>query len=351
MKYLAQNVIISRTDSIGDVVLALPVAKVLKDYFPKIKIAFLGRTYTRPLIEACTYVDEFIDLNDFLNQDDIRVYGQKPEAIIHVFPVSRIAKKAKQLRIPLRIGTTNRVYHWLTCTELVKLSRRNSDLHEAQLNLKLLEPFGITREFSTAEIMTSFGLDKIEPLEPQFLKLIHPDKFNLILHPKSQGSAREWGLDNFSSLIRLLDKDRYAIFISGLAKEREFLQPLFKTFGNSITDITGMMNLPQFMAFINHCDGLVANSTGPLHIAAALGKTALGIFSPLRPIHPGRWAPLGFQAQYFALNKECSDCKHNNMSCHCITAVLPVWIKVALDEAAEKKYRISRSTLGEASGQ
>ncbi len=337
MKHIVNNVIISRTDSIGDVVLALPLAKVLKDYFPAITIAFLGRAYTRPVIEACKYVDEFIDLHDFLNKE-IKIGRQEPQAILHVFPVSRIASRAKQLRIPLRIGTTNRVYHWLTCNELVRLSRRNSDLHEAQLNLKLLEPLGITRYFSCEEIGISFGLEKISEPDPAFRKLIHPHKYNLILHPKSQGSAREWGLDNFISLIRLLDPERYAVFISGLAKEREWLQPLFKAFGNRITDITGMMDLAQFMAFINQCDGLVANSTGPLHIAAALGKDALGIFSPLHPIHPGRWGPLGQRAQQFVLNRDCSDCRNNNGACHCIREVSPISIKEALDRAAEKKY-------------
>jgi ADP-heptose:LPS heptosyltransferase len=40
-------------------------------------------------------------------------------------------------------------------------------------------------------------------------------------------------------------------------------------------------------------DGVVAASTGPLHLAALAGTRALGLFSPQRPIHPGRWAPIG----------------------------------------------------------
>ena len=45
-------------------------------------------------------------------------------------------------RIAERIGTTNRIYHWRYCNELVRLSRRNSVYHEAQLNLRLLAPLG-----------------------------------------------------------------------------------------------------------------------------------------------------------------------------------------------------------------
>ena len=62
------HILISRTDSIGDVVLTLPVAKFLKDRFPETKISFLGKAYTRPVIEACIYVDEFVNADDFLNE-------------------------------------------------------------------------------------------------------------------------------------------------------------------------------------------------------------------------------------------------------------------------------------------
>ena len=75
---------------------------------------------------------------------------------------------AKQLKIPLRIGTTNRLYHWVTCNELVKLSRKKSDLHEAQLNLKLLSPFDIREDISCEEIENSFGLKKIMRLKKEF---------------------------------------------------------------------------------------------------------------------------------------------------------------------------------------
>src|SRR5580704_4232713 len=271
MKHIPESIIISRTDSIGDVILTLPVAKMLKDHFPQIKIAFLGRAYTRPVIETSIYIDEFIDLADFMTRE-ILIGNQKPGAILHVFPVAEIASRAKELRIPLRIGTTNRFYHWFTCNRLVSLSRKNSDLHEAQLNLKLLRPFGIDKTYSLEEIAASMGFEKINPLDESLAELIHPEKYKIILHPKSQGSAREWGEENFISLIRLLDKKKFQIFISGTAKEGELLSNFLGQVDGTVTDLTGKMNLSQFISFIDHCDGLVANSTGPLHIGAALNK-------------------------------------------------------------------------------
>jgi len=336
---IPHNIIISRTDSIGDVMLTLPVAAVLKQYFPEMKIGFMGKAYTRPVIEACKWVDFFIDVNDFLNKENgSLINGEKAEAILHVFPVANIASRAKQLQIPLRIGTTNRLYHWFTCNKLVRLSRKNSSLHEAQLNLKLLSVFGIENDFSLAQIQDLFGLEKLPILEPGFANMIDRNKYRLILHPKSQGSAREWGLDHFIQLAKSLDRSKYQIFVSGTSKEKESLKPLFDALGDQITDISGLMDLEQFMSFINQCDGLVANSTGPLHIAAALGKDAYGIYPPMRPIHPGRWAPIGKKTQVFVLDRFCNDCKGDKKPCTCMLAIKPLEIKMAIEKMRNANY-------------
>ena len=59
-----QRIIISRTDSIGDVVLTLPVAGMLKSKFPQSAIIFLGRSYTHEVIKACEHIDTFVNWDE-----------------------------------------------------------------------------------------------------------------------------------------------------------------------------------------------------------------------------------------------------------------------------------------------
>jgi heptosyltransferase-3 len=334
MKTIPQHILISRTDSIGDVVLTMPLAGFLKKNFPQIKISFLGKEYTRPVIEACRHVDRFIEINDFLTGPDLRG-NEKPDCILHVFPVASIARRAKQMKIPIRIGTSHRIYHWFTCTKRVHFSRRKSNLHEAQLNFRLLEPFGMDTRVSLEEISSLYGFENIKPLHAELLQLIAPGKYNLILHPKSQGNSREWEPEKYISLIRMLEKERFKIFISGTEKEKNDLQPLLDAVPGMVTDIAGRMSLEQFISFIARCDGLLACSTGPLHIAAALGKDALGIYPPMRPIHPGRWAPVGTKAKVFVLEKNCDACKKNPAFCACINSIQPEWIKEELEKRVD----------------
>ncbi len=316
-------ILISRTDSIGDVVLTLPMAGIIKQFMPQSRILFLGRNYTKDVIGLSQHVDEFVSYDAILKlevPEQMEAFKKlNATHIIHVFPVKEIAQLAKKAGIANRIGTTNRLWHWFTCNVRIKLSRKNSDLHEAQLNTKLLVPLGIVKDFSLEELALSYGFTKIPILEKNYAGLIDSSKTNIILHPKSKGSAREWGLDNFSTLISELDKTTHTIYISGTQQEGELVKSLLAKHPEVI-DLTGKLSLQQFIVFIDHCDVLIAASTGPLHIAAALGKKAIGLFAPMRPIHPGRWKPIGKQANYLVLNKDCSDCR-KTMDCHCIREI------------------------------
>ncbi len=325
-----RRIIISRTDSIGDVVLTLPVAGIIKRKFPGAFIIFLGRSYTRDVVSACGHIDKFLDWDLLSTMDEetaaLSLNKQEADLIIHVFPRREIASLAKKARIPVRLGTTNRLYHWFTCNRLVRLSRRRSGLHEAQLNLKLIERITGMKDIAFDAIPGLYGLSRTEPLHPGFNTLIDPDRFNLIIHPKSKGSAREWGIGNFRELARMLPREKYKVFLSGTHEEGLLMQGSGLIEDDGITDLTGKMSLGQFMAFIRACDGLVAASTGPLHLAAALGIRAVGIYPPIRPMHPGRWAPCGHSATYAVLEKECNDCR-NNSNCHCMQEISPAIIK------------------------
>lgn len=325
--------IISRTDAIGDVVLTLPVAGVLKKLYPDSKIFFLGRAYTREVVKACEYVDEFLDWDEWKDSADHEAVAALKsigaDTIIHVFPDKKIARLAKQAGIRQRIGTTNRLYHWWTCNTLVKLSRKNSPYHESQLNLKLLVPLGAKDLFPLDEIAGYYGLTRLSPLPKDIAALLAPDKFNLILHPKSRGHGAEWGLGNFRQLITILPQDRYKIFLSGTTEEGKLLTSLTHEFPQ-LTDLTGRLSLKEFVAFIAAADGLVASGTGPLHLAAALGRHALGLFPPRRPIHPGRWAPVGRHAKFFVKDSNCKACKKTG-DCTCIRQIPAAELKAHLD--------------------
>lgn len=319
------KILINRTDAIGDVVLTLPVCGLLKEKFPDVKIIFFGRSYTQPVINCCVHVDEFLNADELSllpEKDQVSLLRSKEiTAAIHVFPDRTFSRLCFKSGIPLRIGTTNRWHHWLYCNRLVPLSRKRSALHEYQLNIRLLEPLGIKEIPPSSGISHLYGLEKISSLASAYKKLLSDQKINIILHPKSRGHGREWGLKNFYDLIHLLPEEQFEIFITGSPAEHEVLKDWIKTIKKKVNDISGKLSLDQFIAFINESDGLIAAGTGPLHIAAALGKQVIGIYPSIKPVHAERWGPIGKRAMYLSQDKSCNACKNRPESCTCIREI------------------------------
>lgn len=300
MRPATKRILISRTDSIGDVVLTLPMAGALRQVMPDVEILFLGQTYTVPIIQACEHTHRFYNWDEVKDaapqQQADFLRGTNADIILHVFPRTEIASAAHRARIPLRIGTTNRMFHWTTCNKLVWLSRRNSPLHEAQLNLRLLRPLGAKALYTREDIANLYGLTQVQPLKSGISNLLSPSKINLILHPTSKGSALEWGIENFIELIHMLPQDQFNVFITGTKADGQTICEPLQAQVPFVHDMTGKLTLNELLSFIAAADGLVAASTGPLHLSAALGKVAVGLYPSRPPIHPGRWAPLGAQA-------------------------------------------------------
>lgn len=327
------HILISRTDSIGDVVLTLPLAGLLRKKFPSGKISFLGMPYTEEIIKSCEHIDQFYDwskIKVLSEQESIEAFRSfKVDTILHVFPRKEIVKLAHKAEIPNRLGTTGRSYNWFHCNMLVPLSRRNSTLHEAQLNIRLAERLHKTEVPSLKDISALYGFKVSISDDDTLRQYFSPDYYNVILHPRSKGSAREWGLINYAKLAKNLrgykpleaGSKPYKVFITGTADEGRMLtnEGFFENAGD-VVDVTGKFSLHELIKFISLSDALIAGSTGPLHIAAALKKTAIGLYPPIKPMHPGRWAPIGENASWMVAEKECNECRKTG-NCFCMQLI------------------------------
>ncbi len=318
------SILLSRTDSIGDVVLTIPLAAALKKYFPDNKIIFLADTYTKPVLQYILDIDEILVYNEIkklsrAEQQEI-LHPYNISTAVMVFPTYEIAKFLYRMKIPYKIATSHRWYNWLFCNQRISFSRKKSDLHEAQLNFKLLQPLGIKDIPTLDQLKTFYHLKPISPLPDHIYHLIDKDKYKIILHPKSKGSAREWGIQNYIRLIKKLDKSKFQIIITGTKSEENALQEIFSECPETL-NMVGKTNLTELISLINNADALIAASTGTLHIAAMLDKHTIGLFPSIRPMHPGRWAPIGKNTHILYVDKYCTDCKKDTLSCSCIQSI------------------------------
>jgi heptosyltransferase-2 len=106
------------------------------------------------------------------------------------------------------------------------------------------------------------------------------------LAPGAVGPAKRWSY--YAELVRHLVARRNRIWVLGGPGERALAAELMAAGGPDVRDLTGD-DLRNAILALAAADVAVSNDSGLLHVAAALGTPAIGIFGPTSPWH---WAPL-----------------------------------------------------------
>ncbi|MEN7548175.1 glycosyltransferase family 9 protein [Rapidithrix thailandica] len=313
--------IISRTDHLNGVIVTLPLAGYLKSVYPDLHISFIGRAYARDIVERCKHIDQFIDREQVLKQPET-LSSLDADAIVFLFPDKELAKVAHKAKIPQRVGTSSPFFQWRYCNKRVKVSAKHISEHEAQRNFKLLAPLGVEHTPTLEELPSYFGLEADPEAPKSFTRYLKKDLFNLILHPKSSDSAHNWPLEQYFALLEALPRYRFQVLVVGSEAEGELLKQKMPSifYLPYVTNLTGKLNLTDLLGLIDAADGVIASNTGPLHLAAALGKQTLGLYAPAQNMHPERWAPLGEKAECLWKEKDCDACK-KSLKCSCIQSI------------------------------
>jgi len=319
-----KNILIERTDNIGDVVLSVPTADAIKRKFPGCRIVFIMRKYTEGLGKFFTNVDDVILYEDLLDLGTKKATAYLQEQQFDCF-ISLNSKRAllqliKAARIPVRIANSRVWYNWLYYNVLPNVTRSKSALHEAQLNLRVATPLGVVVPDTLQKIIPQTTL--VPHPQSGIEELDTPDaRFKLVLHPASNKSGREWPEEYYVSLIKDLDPAEFQIFITGSLHEKERLQQLCTISQENVCNIMGRLSIAEWHDFLQQVDGLVAAGTGPLHLAAAMGVRTLGLFPRKKEVSVGRWQPLGENASYLMYPNKCAIEKCSNCSCACMRAI------------------------------
>ena len=315
--------------NLGDVVHTLPMAGAIKAACPTATIVFIGRRYTESLVRASRYVDEFFDA-ELAKRDADAVAAQKLDILLNPYRWKEIARTAARARVPVRIGNLRRRNTLLLgCNRFVFYGRARTGLNEGALNIRDLRALGLRLEPSNTEMAALAGISRLEPLASEHRALFAPGHFHLLLQTKTDGHGREWPLEHFFTLVRLLAAERIQVILSGTAAQGNIVRtacPALLTVPN-VTDAFGRFTLPQLLAFIAAADGIVSASTGPVHLAAVLGIHALGIFPGRDSLNGKRWFPLGPKGEALQAVEFCPRNAKCDLSlggpCQCTISVTP----------------------------
>lgn len=332
-----KSILIVRTDRIGDVVLTLPAASKIKQQYPGCRVTFLLRSYTRALADNNPYIDEVLLPAEKNNKTGFfstlsMIRKKKFDCAVMVSPAFRLALIIFLAGIKQRIGTGYRWYSFLFSHKVFE-HRKYAEKHELEYNVNLLSRLGVNTDINPATAV--FGLKADLQSDQKIGHLLGEIGYDfskpmVIFHPGSGGSAVDLPENSMKKIIELVARElNVNIVLTGSASEKQLCGELIESISDgsscsAVYNLAGMSGLQDLIALINRSVVLVANSTGPIHIAAALGKYVIGFYPKIAACSKERWGPYSRKAFVFEPETGCSGCSRETCeSTNCMQTIRP----------------------------
>jgi len=275
---------------IGDFVRCHTVVKLLKQRFPSIPIDILTTSMVAPLLDYMPGVRKGI-VADLPRK---RLALSQHRALAHRL---RAEGYGQALVMP-------RTWKSALAPSLAGIPRRTGFVGEGRFGLINDLRFGERQLPRMADRCAMLALPKGEAAPTQWplpelkvpaseraawrqrLGLVPDGRPVVALAPGAVGPSKRWPVASYADLARRLAAEGHWIWVIGGPGEKELAGEIAD--GADIRDLTGP-DLRNAILALASATVAVSNDSGLLHVAAALGTPAIGIFGPTSAWH---WAPL-----------------------------------------------------------
>ena len=287
-----KNILIVRTDRIGDVVLSTPLPREIKKTFPGSFVAVLVRKYTQDIYINNPNVDKIILIDDgdnsyksfFRKVKEFRSY--KFTHSLTLLPTERLNYLLFFAGIPYRVGVGHKFYQFITFTKYVSRNKYIPLRHEADYCMDLARKIGVqTGDLSTEIFLTDIERIIVSGKRDQYL---NGKKYLIGIHTSSGNSAPNWSIKSYKELIeKLSGREDVQVVVTD-----DKIHDEIKNIKNVLCPNVGLKLRESFLNFAA-LDLLISASTGPMHITAALKVKTLSMFCPMTACSPKLWGPKG----------------------------------------------------------
>ncbi len=186
-----------------------------------------------------------------------------------------------------------------------------------------------------------------ETIRATLLKLRLQRPFAVVA-PSSQWATKRWTDEGFVHLIKLLAERGLNVYIVGSKSEVEHCLKIEKSAALNaerveVRSLAGQTDLLSLHSLMTSAETIIANDSGPMHLAAAAGRPVVGIFGPTtldlgyRP-----WSDLSSVVQ---IDLSCRPCgKHGHNQCpinthDCMKKITPQQVIQSVDHLKKRAHQ------------
>jgi len=304
------NILVVRTDKLGDFVTALPAIYLLKEYNRENKITLCVAPINEKLALACDFVDEVI-----VDSKQESVFGlakklknAKIEASITLFSNTRVAFAQFVAGIPIRIAPATKIAQ-IFYTNRVKQRRSEVKMAEFEYNIALVQTLfeGIGAKYPQPLLRLNGAKESYE----LFCRDNAITKETLAFHVGSGGSSEaNWSLDEYAILIKEVSRGaKYQVLLTFGPDEIALCEEMQeKLQGEDVLFYVSQDGVVAFAKILSHLKLFVSTSTGTYHLASLVGTPTLTFFGDSLFASAARWKSVGDEKlqTHFMLPKEQS---------------------------------------------
>lgn len=299
MPEVYENILLIKPSSLGDIVMALPALSSLRRNFPQAKISWLVRPEFAPILEGHPHLDEIIPFDRktlakawrrwdaFKQLTDLigRLRRGRFDAVLDLQGLFRTASLAWLSGCKRRFGPVWRkeFAHLFYTTSIVP---RMECVHVIDTYRKLIEAMG-GRDLPVEFVLPEKPAAATSARTLLSQQKADPDRYAVII-PGSAQASKCWPADRFAALAdRLASEHGLAVVATGGKAESPMIEQIQNFAKHPIANLAGRTSLPELVEVLRQARLVVSNDTGPGHIAAALGRPLVMLFSWSNPLRVG----------------------------------------------------------------
>jgi lipopolysaccharide heptosyltransferase I len=327
-----RRVLIVKPSALGDIVHALPVVALLRKRFPAAEISWLVTPAFAPLLEDHPHIDQvwrfdrgprgigwrgvqtFGRLHGLQRQ--LRAY--RFDLVLDLQGLFRSGWLAAQTMAPMRVGF-GYAREGAPMFYTHKVRSRGVERHAIERYLDVAEELGCGR----GPVAFEFGVS--DATRARVRGQVGASPYCVLL-PGTNWATKRWPVERFVTLARRIEDERGIRCVLAGGNDVTALVPA----DCGVASLAGKTSLKELVALLEGATLVVANDSGPMHIAAALGRPLVSLFGPTNPVRTG---PYARPDTVLRLDIVCSPCYRRTCVHHsCLRQLTDSHVMAAIGE-------------------
>ena len=300
-----RRILVIKLRAIGDVILSTIVTKNLRLAYPDAHIDFLTEGPSRDVVSGNPFLDGVIifdrkksgplalirDVRERRYDLVIDLFGNPRSAILTLFSGARY-------RVGFDFRGRRHAYN-------IRVPSRGGTVHNTQFNLDAIEAIGIP----VADRSLHLGItNEGDPMVDAFFDRSGLDGVIIGLSSGGGWYTKRWPLERFAALADLLVERHHASILllwgPGQLDDVHKITAMMR----NVSHVPPPTTIQQLAALLRRCTFVIANDSGPMHLATAVGTPVLGIFGPTNPTLQGPYGD-----QHLTVRREGLECLGCNL--------------------------------------